>query len=343
MLVGKPKAHPESKGMKRINDVYDKIISIQNLKLAHKKACRGKAHQRGVITFKKDLEGNIQRLHEKLKACEYVNPPYKVFMIYEPKERKIFVLPYEDRIVQHAILQVVSEMFKRNLTKNTYSCIVGRGVHLAKKNLEQALKNKKASTYCLKIDITKFYPSVDHDILKSMLLRKIKDKRLIKILFEIIDSSEGLPIGNYLSQHLGNFYLSPFDHWLKEEKKVWFCARYCDDVVILCDNKPELHALLADIKTYLWDNLKLSINKKYQIFPVGARGIDFLGYVTDHDKTKIRKSIKKSCAKMMKYNPNEQSMASYQGWFKHANCINLSRKLFKQNHENYKTTRNGIK
>jgi|SRR5215217_236348 len=314
--------------MKRINNVYDKIISIQNLLLAHKNACKGKSKQRGVITFKKDIEGNIRRLHEKLKACEYKNPPYKVFLIYEPKEREIYVLPYEDRIIHHAILQVIGEMFRRNLTKNTFSCITGRGIHKALRGVKKALQNKVLTRYALKLDVTKFYPSVDHDILKWMLMRKIKDKRLLKLLFEIIDSAQGLAIGNYLSQFLGNFYLSPFDHWLKEEMKVKDVFRYCDDVVIFADNKHDLHNLLAAIKAYLWDNLKLDVKGNYQIFPIESRGLDFLGYVNDHDKTLLRKSIKVKCAKMMKYNPNRESIASYRGWMKWADCRNLERKLF---------------
>lgn len=314
--------------MKRLSNVYDKIISINNLTLAHKNACKGKSRQKGVITYKKNLRANIGALHLKLKACEYETPIYKIFTIYEPKEREIYVLPYEDRIVQHAILQVIGEMFRRNFTKNTYSCIPKRGIHLAKNNLQKFMRDKEASKYCLKIDIVKFYPSVDLDILTMMLRRKIKDEKLLKLLDVIIRSAVGLPIGNFLSQYLGNFYLSPFDHWLKEEMKVKFCARYCDDTVILSDSKEYLHDLLEKIKAYLWNNLKLVVKSNHQVFPVSARGIDFLGYKTYHEYTLIRPSIKVNCAKMMKYNPNMASIASYKGWFKHANCINLSRKLF---------------
>lgn len=316
--------------MKRINNVYDKIISIENLTLAHKRACKGKSKQKGVITFKKNLEANIRRLHERLKLCEYKNPPYKVFTIYEPKERIIYVLPYEDRIIHHAILLVIGEMFKRNLTKNTYSCIKGRGIHKALNGVKKALKDKELTRYVLKIDVTKFYPSVDHDVLEAMLLRKIKDKRLLKLLFEIIRSAKGLALGNYLSQTLGNFYLTGLDHYLKEELKIKDVFRYCDDTVIFADNKPELHHILHLIKGYLKDKLNLLMKGNYQIFPIEKRGLDFLGYVSDHDKVLLRPSIKVNCAKMMKYNPNPQSIASYKGWMKWADCRNLERKLFNQ-------------
>ncbi len=316
--------------MKRLGKVYDDIISIDNLLLAHKNACKGKSKQKGVITFKKDIKGNILQLHEELKLCRYVSPEYKVFNIYEPKERQIFVLPYVDRIIQHAILQKIGEMFVRTYTVNTYSCIKGRGIHKAKKSIHKALVSEEDSKYCLKIDVTKFYPSVDHDILKSMLLRKIKDERLIKLLFAIIDGADGLPIGNYISQPLANFYLAYFDHWLKEEMKVKHVWRYCDDIVIVMPDKPSLHKLLAEMRDYLWSKLKLNIKGSYQVFPVSSRGIDFLGYVFFHTHVKLRPSIKRNFAKMLKYNPNEQSIASYLGWLKHGNCINLKRKLLNQ-------------
>lgn len=331
MLVSKEKTSPESKCMKRIGNIYDEIISIDNLLLAHKNACKGKKHQSGVITFKKDIRGNTEALHAKLKLCDYVSPEYKLFKIYEPKEREIFVLPYVDRIIQHAILQKIGEMFRRTFTVNTFSCIKGRGVHSAKRRIELALKDEVATRYCLKIDVTKFYPSVDHDILKGLLMRKIKDKRLLKLLFAIIDGSSGLPIGNYLSQPLGNFYLSYFDHWLKEEMKVKYVFRYCDDIVILSDNKPDLHALLAKIRVYLKDNLKIDVKDNYQVFPVSSRGIDFLGYKMYHTHTLLRKSIKQNFARMLKKNANPQSIASYNGWLKHGNCINLKRKLLNGN------------
>lgn len=313
--------------MKRISNVYDQIISIKNLKLAHKNACKGKSKQKGVITFKKKLNANIEALHEELKACNYKNPEYQVFTIYEPKERKIFVLPYRDRIIHHAILQIIGDMFVKNLTKDSYSCIKLRGIHCAKRNVEKALKDKVRSRYCLKIDVTQFYPSVDREILKSLLLRKIKDQRLLKLLFEIIDSAEGLPIGNYLSQYLGNFYLSPLDHYIKEELKAWFMARYCDDIIIFSDNKSYLHEILHKMRVFLWDRLKLKVKGNYQIFPIASRALDFVGYVMDHDKTLIRKSIKKNFIKMVKHNPNKESIASYNGWLLHANTVNLKRKV----------------
>jgi len=319
--------------MKRISNVYGQVISINNLLLAHKNACKGKSKQKGVITFKKNLMPNIIALHNKLKNGEYKNPEYKVFTIYEPKERIIYVLPYESRIIHHAILQIVGDMFVKNFTHNTYSCIKGRGIHKALTRIKTALKDVGGTTYCLKIDVTQFYPSVDHEVLKNMLLRKIKDKQLLWLLFEIIDSAVGLPIGNYLSQTLANFYLSPLDHWIKEELKVKYIWRYCDDIVIFHHCKKQLHEFRSRIEWYMWYELKLKMKSNYQVFPIKSRGADFLGYVSDHDKVLLRPSIKNRFAKMLKYNPNQQSIASYNGWLKHGNCINLKRTLLAQFNE----------
>ena len=142
------------------------------------------------------------------------------------------------------------------------------------------------------MDIRKFYQSVDHEVLKLIVRRRIKDERLLLLLDGIIDSAPGIPIGNYLSQFFANLYLSYFDHWLKEDKKVRYYYRYADDMVILSSNKSNLHTLKDEIRDYLRDVLKLELKDNWQIFPVGKRGIDFIGYVFYHDHVKMRKKDK---------------------------------------------------
>lgn len=161
--------------------------------------------------------------------------------------------------------------------------------------------------------------------------RKFKDDRLLSLLDEIIDSTEGLPIGNYLSQYFANFYLSYFDHWLKEKKEVRYYFRYADDMVILSNSKVYLHEILYDIKTYLTNNLKLEVKNNYQIFPVDKRGIDFVGYVIYHTHVLVRKNIKKNFAKMLKRRKNKNSIASYMGWLKHCNSKHLTKTLLLNN------------
>ena len=224
-------------------------------------------------------------------------------------------------------MNVLEPVFTATFTADTYSCIKGRGIHAAARSLKGALKDKENTRHCLKLDVKKFYPNVDHEILKQLLRKKIKDKDLLWLLDGIIDSADGLPIGNYLSQYFANFYLTYFDHWIKEDLKVKYYFRYADDLVILSDNKPYLHNILYQIRSYLETNLKLQVKENYQVFPVDARGIDFVGYVFRHTHILLRKRIKQSFARMLKRNKNPQSIASYKGWAKHCNSKNLIKKL----------------
>lgn len=314
--------------MKRLNNIYEKIISIENLTMADEKAQRGKSKQYGVILHNKNQQENILKLHDMLKNKTYKTSTYDIFKVYEPKEREVYRLPYfPDRICHHAIMNVLEPIFVRVFTADSYSCIKGRGIHKASYNLRKALQNKDATTYCLKLDIKKFYPNIDHDILKSLLRKKFKDSDLLWLLDEIIDSAPGLPIGNYLSQYLANFYLTYFDHWIKEVLGVRFYFRYADDIVILHRDKVYLHRVLNVIKDYFELFLKLEVKENWQIFPIEKRGIDFVGYVHFHTHTRLRKSIKKRFAKMLKRRPKKSSIASYLGWTKHCNAKNLTSKL----------------
>lgn len=318
----------QSKGMKRVGNLYNQICSLQNLQVADAKARKGKAKQYGVIAHAKNADDNINKLHTWLQQKQYKTSAYKTFKISDPKERVVYCLPFfPDRIMHHAIMNVLEPVFMATFTNDTYSCIKGKGIHAAAKAVRKALKDIDNTQYCLKLDIRKFYPSINHVILKQLLCRKFKDSDLIDLLYEIIDSAEGVPIGNYLSQYFANFYLSYFDHWLKETKGVKYYFRYADDMVILAPDKPSLHKLLAEIRDYLHTNLKLQVKDNYQVFPVAARSIDFVGYRFYHTHTLLRKSIKQNFARMLKYNPNPQSAASYLGWAKHCNSNHLIKKL----------------
>ena len=350
--------------MKRIGNLFDRIIALDNLRLADEKARKGKVRSYGVRVHDKNREANLLALHESLKNGTFKTSKYHIFTIYEPKERQIYRLPYfPDRILHHAIMNILEPIWVSIFNKNTYSCIKNRGIHKCARDVRQALKQDPDGTrYCLKIDIRKFYPSINHDVLKSIVRRKIKDKRLLGVLDEIIDSVgntdlpirnfttdpttgdvvisslNGVPIGNYLSQYFANLVLAYFDHWLKENKRVKYYFRYADDIVILAPNKEVLHELLHEIRAYL-RGLKLHVKRNYQVFPVDSRGIDFLGYVFYHSHTLLRKSIKqKLCRRVAKLNKRKivpskadykQQICSWWGWCKYCNSINLMKKLSK--------------
>ena len=332
--------------MKRIGNIYDKIISLENLQLADEKARKGKLKSYGVKVHDRNREANLLALHEALKAGTYRTSEYSTFTIYEPKERIIFRLPYyPDRIVHHAVMNVLEPIWLSVFTADTYSCIQKRGILAAAKKLRRGIdKDTQGRTYCLKIDIRKFYPSINHDVLKSIVRRKLKDTRLLKLLDEIIDSAEGLPIGNYLSQYLANLTLTYFDHWVKEVKKVRYYFRYADDIVVLHSDKKVLRGLLAEFETYIAEETKLQVKDNKQIFPVGkdhrdrhGRGIDFLGFVFYLNETRLRKRIKQNlcrkCAQLLKRkNPIDakdfkQAIASWWGWCKYSDSDYFINKL----------------
>ena len=311
--------------MKRHNNLYQQIISKENLQLADINARKGKSKQACIKKHDEKKEENISNLHYQLKNKIYKTSDYTTFTISDPKERLIYRLPYIDRVVHHAIMIPLEPIFVSTFTSDTYNCIKGRGVYAASNYLKKSLRDVEGTTYCLKIDIKKFYPSVNNDILKGLIRRKFKDKDLLWLLDGIIDSADGLPIGNLLSQTFSNFYLTYFDHWIKESQKVLYYMRYSDDMVFLSSSKQFLHKLLANIKEYLSSNLKLTLKSNYQVFLVKARGIDVLGYVFFHTHTLIRKRVKQKFARILKrlHLPNRASINSYLGLFKHGNCMNL--------------------
>lgn len=329
--------------MKRYNNLYNKICSMDNLILAHEKARKGKSFYKEVQMVNEDTDYFLSLIQEMLLNKSFKNSKYEkiVRKTDNGKIREILKLPYfPDRIIHHAIMNIVEPIWFKTLIRDTYSSIKGRGIHDGVNRLKKALRDKEGTKYCLKIDIEKFYPSIDNDILKKIIRKKIKDLDLLWLLDLIIDSTKGVPIGNYLSQYFANIFLNPLDHWLKEEKKVKYYYRYCDDLVILSNDKNYLSNLFREIKAYLV-NYKLRIKKNWQIFPTKIRGIDFLGYRFFGDFTLVRKSIsKRMISKISMIKKNWESLSeieiissimSYLGWLKFANSRTLMNKLIDGN------------
>jgi retron-type reverse transcriptase len=248
-----------------------------------------------------NLEANLLSLQQELIEGSYRTSEYATFTVYEPKERLIFKLPFKDRIVHWAIMLIVEPIWVPVFTRDTYACIKGRGIHPLLSKLRHDLASDPAGTvYCLKIDVRKFYPTIDHEIMKQVVRRKIKDKRLLMLLDEIIDSTEsGVPIGNYLSQFFANLYLAELDHLVKEQMGVRYYYRFADDIVLLSPTKAELHGQLVTINDYLNTTRNLKIKKNFQIFPVSSRGINYVGYITYHTHCLARKENKKKLARQV--------------------------------------------
>lgn len=330
--------------MKRYGYLYDKIISMENLRLADSKARQGKEHTYGVRLFDKDREGNLYKLHCMLRDKTFRTSRYDVFVIHEPKERVIYRLPYyPDRIVHHAIMNVMEKIWCSVFTGNTYSCIKGRGIDGCAKRVRKIIRSFDIDKplYCLKIDIRKFYPSIDHDVMKMIVRKKIKDEDLLWLLDEIIDSAEGLPIGNYISQYLANLYLAYLMHYVNEDMKV-LSTEYADDIPFFSSSKEVLHDVLNKIRVKIEDDLKLKIKDNWQIFPIAmnrydksGRALDYVGYKFYRGQILMRKSIKQNfCREYRKQVKKgvtgkrlKMRVSAWLGWAKHSNSRHLLKKI----------------
>lgn len=348
--------------MNRYSNLYPKIYDMKNLRLAHKNAKRGKGWYQEVKMVDENPEYYLKLIQDMLINHTYRTSRYEIFYKTDGKKtRKIYKLPYfPDRICQWAILQIIEPCLIKHFTKDTYSAIPNMGIHKGLTKLQNVMRHDVINCkYCLKLDVKHYYQSINHDIMKQKYSKMFKDKELLWLLGEIIDSiktaeiedlksiylcdadidpNTGIPIGNYLSQYSGNYYLSEFDHWIKEEKRIKHYFRYMDDICIFGANKEDLHTLRKEIDTYFRDNLKLQIKGNWQVFPSYVRGIDFLGYRVFMNYTLLRKSTCTSMKRKMKairvkvengnmMNYSEYcSINSYNGWLKYCDSYRLKEK-----------------
>ena len=210
---------------------------MENLKLAHKNARKDKAFYKDVKKVDSDPEFYLGQIQEMLMNKTYTVSDYSVSTINDKgKDRELMKLPYfPDRIIQWAILLQIEKVFVNTLCGHTCASLKGRGIKRAMKLVDEFMTDVPGTEFCLKIDIRKFYPNINHAVLKQLLRKKFKDADLLELLDRIIDSypgEKGVPIGSYLSQYLANYYLAYFDHWLKEEMQIKYVVRYMDDIVI---------------------------------------------------------------------------------------------------------------
>lgn len=329
--------------MKRYGNIYDKICDMDNLRLAHKNARKDKSHYKAVQMVDSNPDYYLKQIQDMLVNKTYSVSPYTYRKIMDKgKERELAKLPYfPDRIIQWAIMLQLEPIFKSVFTNFTCASLKKRGIHKASRLTDKYMNDRQGTAYCLKIDVNKFYPNINHEILKAMLRKKFKDNDLLELLDIIIDSvpgEKGVPIGSYLSQYLANFYLAYFDHWLKEIKRVKYIVRYMDDITIYNESKEFLHALLRDMEEYLQRELKLSIKDNWQVFPTDIRGVDFVGYRHFYGYKLLRKStckgfkrkmlnIKKKIQKGLNISYSEWCSAnSYKGWLNWCDGFRLAQK-----------------
>lgn len=323
--------------MKRFGNLFSQIIDIDNILLAHQNARKGKSHYQEVQMVDADPIKYALAIQGMLRSKTFTTSPYELKEIFEPKQRTIYKLPYyPDRIIQHAVMQVLQPIWDHIFIDDLYSSIPGRGLHAGSYRLRKFLKDVPGTQYCLKFDVSKFYPSMSHDVLISLIRKKIKCPDTLWLLEDVIRSTPGVPIGNYLSQYFGNIYLNEFDHWVKEQKGMKYYIRYCDDGVILHSDRQVLKDLLSEIKIR-FEEINLKLNPKTSIFPVDRCGVDFLGYRHYRKYVLLRKSAARNLKTRIQNLENEEiqlsaesvisSIMSSLGWLMHCNSHHLSQKL----------------
>lgn len=317
--------------MKRYNNLWEKICNFENFRLAYNNATKGKKHYREVKEIERiGVDECVRGLLDEVVNFKYRVSKYEIFKrVTGGKEREIYKLPMRDRIVQHAIMNIIEPIFRENFIVDTYSSIKYRGIHRGLRRLKKAMRDNNYEYY-LKLDIHKCYPSINQDILKRKLQKKFKDKRLLNLLYIIIDSCDnGVPIGNYTSQYFNNFYFSSLDHWIKEQKRVKHYYRYCDDMIILGHDKQYLHQLLYEINKQV-EQLGVHLKQNYQLYKIDKKGIDFLGFKTWSSHVLVRKVTKHNFInKCKRIDFNELStkdvnvLGSYWGIKVHCNARHL--------------------
>lgn len=324
--------------VKKYKNLWKDVISEENILQAYINSKRGKRGYSSVKRFEKNFYKNLSDIRESLINQTYKTSPYHQRTIYEPKERLIYVLPLNpDRVVHHALMNVLIPILTKMFIKNTFACIKDRGLH---KGSILTTKYVSKYKYCLKCDIRKFYPSINHDILYGMFERKFKDKEILWLLHEVIYSIEGetnVPIGNLPSQWFGNFYMTPFDRFVTEKLGIKAYLRYCDDFCLFSDDKAELNNAKREIEIYLRDVLKLKMSK-CDLFKT-TQGVDFLGYRHFKGYKLLRKRTAKRVKKRLpallrKFKEGKihrdkfrSCVESTYGWIRWANTYNLQLKL----------------
>jgi RNA-directed DNA polymerase len=322
--------------MKRHGNLWDKVIDLENIKFAHRQARRGKSYYKEVKMVDADIDRYANQIRDMLVNKTFTTSPYEIEDRFDGRKmRTIYKLPYyPDRIVQHALLNIIGPILVNSFIRDSFQSITGRGTHDASKRIKKLVRSENCPRYALKVDIHKYYPSVNNNLMKQAVRKKIKDKDVLWLVDDIIDSMNGLPIGNYTSQHFGNLYLNQFDWWIKQVIKPPGYFRYCDDIVVFAETTKELVFIKHLIDKKL-QQLGLFVKPTWNVFDVYKNGIDFVGYSFKPNQTRLRKSIAKNFAKncytiYKKIKVSEpgqylSSVMSYKGWVKRCNALQLWR------------------
>ena len=308
--------------------MYPNLYSLNNLILACKKAAKGKRGHQIVAEFEYYLEDNLVALHKELKDDTYLPGSYTNFYIHEPKRRLISAAPFRDRVVHHALCNLIEPIFERSFIYDSYANRVGKGTHRARARAQQFARTYR---YVLPLDVVQFFPDIDHKTLNRELFKKVTDLRVQRLIGLILESGEqihgtsqgrakGLPIGNLTSQFWANVHMNPIDHFIKRTLRCPGYVRYVDDLLLFSDSKHQLHEWKERVAESL-ERRYLSIHAGAHPKPV-TEGIPFLGFVIFPDRIRLkrrkgvhfRRKLKRLIADGADY---DTVLASVNGWLNH--------------------------
>lgn len=334
---------------KQFKNLYQKIIAEDNLYLAYKKVLLGKnKYSPDAIIFAQDETYDLKALRESLENKTYKHDGYTSFYVYEPKERLIYAPSFKDKVVQIATNNILKQIYFKTFIYDSYGSIDNKGTHKCVDRISSFMRKAKwmhgDEAYVVKLDIKKFFYTIDRDILKKLFRKKIKCKDTLWLLDLLVDTAseiddKGLPLGNTLSQLSSNIYLNEVDQFAKHSLRLKFYVRYMDDMIIIVRNKEEARKAKEQIKTFISDKLSLELNsKKSKIFPI-SRGVNAIGFKIHPTHRLLRNASKKKIKRKVKAIPNlvnnkkvkpikiEQILNSWLGHANNASSYNFIKSL----------------
>jgi retron-type reverse transcriptase len=317
---------------KKYRNLYPLICDWKNIRDAYHQTCNGKRKTWGYLEFKEYEEFNLRTIQQELLDKTYEIGNYRHFTIYEPKPRLISALEFKDRLVQHALCNIITPIFERTFLPSNFACRNGMGTHKGVKHV-QALLRKHNYSHFLKTDYSKYFPNVDHERLYQEIEKKITCRDTLELIKKIVPpEGKGLPIGSLTSQLFANVYGNIVDQYIHHTLKHRHWARYMDDVVILGNDPIELRESFEKIQTFSKEEMGMRISK-WCVRPINA-GIDFLGYRIWPSHKLIRKdSATRAKRKIKKYiyrgdkEALKKFVAAWRGHIQWADCHNLKRYL----------------
>ncbi|MFA6251418.1 MAG: reverse transcriptase/maturase family protein [Candidatus Paceibacterota bacterium] len=298
---------------------------------------RGKRKKKDVIIFQSKLSDNINDLYNLLQTRTYIHGEYSAFNVSDPKPRNIHKATVRDRLLHHLIYKELYPYFDTRFIYDSYSCRKNKGTHKALDRFRffarKVSKNNTRTCYVLKGDIKKFFASINHDVLRSILGRHIENKEILWLINQVIKSFHttnegiGLPLGNLTSQLLVNIYMHEFDMFVKQELRVKYYIRYADDFAIFSDSNKYLEELLPKMEIFLNEKMKLKLHENKVYIKTYASGVDFLGWIHFPYHRQIRTSTKRKIIRKLKGYPKPETINSYHGLLGHGNTYKLRKKV----------------